>query len=502
MSEELFKKWIDEAEECGLFRDAGTYGKSLSDIVWTDSIREKDNIIYFISRGPDREYLVSASDNGSKSVFYGAEISAAGKTFCFSCLNHENCEILRKQFPYTSPSRGGRNLYTFGTGDRLGIASTGHLRVFKKCDVVPVLAQQSLRELDLTGRTYTDIIDAASWAVFRSGYEGKWIADGDHLKHSSDVISALSQGCTMITADLSDHINYTFADMTGPKLLDAYRELDSSYRERIEKLYRGAVKISDRCSLDFSEENLASVALVYKGAVDHAENLFRACKSAEDDFDFEVSIDETETATNPEAHYFVASELKERGVDYSSIAPRFVGEFQKGIDYIGNLAEFEDCFAEHADIASSFGYKISVHSASDKFSAYPVIADNLKGAAHIKTSGTNWLCALKVIAELDPSLYRKLHTYSYRVFNTAKAYYHVTPDFTDINDIVLLKDRELYKIFANPNDRQVLHIAYGEILKVEEYRKGIYDILNANIEKYWDELESHIGRHLNLLGKL
>ncbi len=175
---------------------------------------------------------------------------------------------------------------------------------------------------------------------------------------------------------------------------------------------------------------------------------YKACQSAKEDFDFEVSIDETETATTPEAHYFVALELKERGVNYSSIAPRFVGEFQKGIDYIGNLAEFEECFEEHADIAFHFGYRISVHSASDKFSAYPVIAKKLKGAAHIKTSGTNWLCALKVIAELDPSLYRKLHTYAYRVFNTAKAYYHVTPDFTDINDMVMLKDHELYKIIC------------------------------------------------------
>ena len=66
--------------------------------------------------------------------------------------------------------------------------------MFKKCDVVPVLAQQSLRELDLTGRTYADVIDAASWAVFRAGYKGLWIADGDHLKHSDDAVSALLSG--------------------------------------------------------------------------------------------------------------------------------------------------------------------------------------------------------------------------------------------------------------------------------------------------------------------
>ena len=502
MSDLKFEKWIEEAELQGFSGDKDSYGKDLGKYVWIDSIKKDENAVYCISRSFDQEYLVSAVKKGLKILFTGTEIDTYDKTFCFSPLNHENAETLRKLFLFTAPSKGGRENSTFGVGDRLGIASTGHLRVFKKCDVVPVLAQQSLRELDLTGRTYADIVDAASWAVFRAGYEDLWIADGDHLKHSNDVISALHQGCTMITADLSDHINYSYVDMKGAELVNAYKELDADYRARIEKLFNGKIIISDFCELDFSVEKLASVALVYRGAVDHAENLYKACRSAKEDFDFEVSIDETETATSPEAHYFVAQELKERGIEYSSIAPRFVGEFQKGIDYIGNLAEFEECFEEHADIAAHFGYKISVHSASDKFSAYPVIAEKLKGPAHIKTSGTNWLCALKVIAELDPSLYRKLHTYAYKVFNTARAYYHVTPDLTDINDIVLLKDSELYKIFANPNDRQVLHIAYGEILKAAEYKKNIYDVLNANIEKYWDELESHIGRHLDFLGKL
>ena len=502
MSETVFKKWINEAEEYGLSGDDSSYNKNLKNYIWTDSVRKKDNFIYLISRGLDQEYLVSVSEKGSQSPFSCRVISVSGKTYCFSSLNHENAEVLRKLFPFTSPSRGGRDNNTFGVGDRLGIASTGHLRLFKKCDVVPVLAQQSLRELDLTGRTYADVVDAASWAVFRAGYTDSWGADGDHLKHSNDAVSALLQGCTMITADLSDHINYKYVNMESDKLVEEYKKLGKSYRERLEKKFSGIIKLTDSCELDFCEENLASVVLVYKDAVVHAENLYNACKTAKNDFDFEVSIDETETATSPEAHYFVAEELKARGVEYSSIAPRFVGEFQKGIDYIGNLADFEECFAEHADIAAHFGYKISVHSASDKFSAYPVIADKLRGPAHIKTSGTNWLCALKVIAAIDPVFYRKLHTHAYKVYDTAKAYYHVTPDFTDINDMVLLKDEELYKIFANPNDRQVLHIAYGEIFKVDEYKKGIYNILNNNIEKYWDELEMHIGRHLNFLGKL
>ena len=336
MSAAVFERWIDESEIQGLSGDSSSYGKNLKKLIWIDSVRKYEDTVYCISRNLDQEYLVSVFTEGN-SPFSGTEIKTAETTYTFSPLNHENAEILRKLFPFTAPSSGGRDKNTFGVGDRLGIASTGHLRVFKKCGVVPVLAQQSLRELDLTGRTYSDVIDAASWAVFRSGYTDLWIADGDHLKHSNDVISALLQGCTMITADLSDHINYKYTGMKGDRLIAAYKELDSSYRERLEKKYTGRITLTERCELDFSGENLASVALVYGGAVDHAETLYKACKSAKDDFDFEVSIDETETETSPEAHYFVAEELKARGIEYSSIAPRFTGEFQKGLDNIGNL---------------------------------------------------------------------------------------------------------------------------------------------------------------------
>jgi len=499
MSKALFEKWIKEVENAGLMQINTSDSIAINKLIWSESIHEIDGITFCLSKSLDVEYLVSIFDKGTENIFDGTELAGSSKIFRFSELDQKNIKKIRKLFPFTLPSTGGRLNETFGVGDRLGIASSGHLRVFKKYDVIPVLAQQSLRELDLTHRKYSNVIDAASWAVFRSGYHDDWIADGDHLKHAEDVKSALEQGCTMITADLSDHINYEFVDVKGEKLMNAYSRLDSEYRSGIEQRFSDKIEISDGFKLDFSKENLASVVLVYKNAIEHAVNLYKACKSVKKDFDFEVSIDETEAATTPEAHYFVAQELTGMGVNFTSIAPRFIGEFQKGIDYIGDLSNFENCFADHASIAGKLGYKLSVHSASDKFSAYPIIAENLHGAYHIKTSGTNWLCALKVIASLDPSFYRELHKYAYDVFTIAKSYYHVTPDLNLKCDMDSIEDDGLDVIFDNPNDRQVLHIAYGEILKVDTFKSSIYKVLNSNIEKYWDELESHIERHLKLL---
>ena len=151
--------------------------------------------------------------------------------------------------------------------------------------------------------------------------------------------------------------------------------------------------------------------------------------------DFEISIDETATPTSPEAHYLVANELRDRGVTIFSMAPRFCGEFQKGIDYIGDIAQFERELASHAAIAVHFEYKLSIHSGSDKFSVFPLIGQYTNGLFHIKTAGTNWLEAVRVVAKVNPSLYRRMHQYALDHFSEATAYYHVT---TDINAIVPL----------------------------------------------------------------
>ena len=91
------------------------------------------------------------------------------------------------------------------------------------------------------------------------------------------------------------------------------------------------------------------------------------------------------------------------------MAPRFVGEFQKGIDYIGDLAEFEKQFAVHCAIARARGgYKISIHSGSDKFSVYPAIGRHTGMRLHLKTAGTSWLQAVRVIARTNPPLFRRM----------------------------------------------------------------------------------------------
>jgi hypothetical protein len=401
-------------------------------------------------------------------------------------LTHENAEVLRKLFPFTRPVRVLDSVRSFGVGDRLGIATPGHIRVFKRYDARPVFVQQSIRELDLTGRRYEDVLDSASFAVFRDGWKEGFGADGDHLKKPEDIEYALSLGFTMITLDLSEHIKSEgMADISGVRDIYIGKNFD----------------IGEGQSVSFTEEELARCVHVYGEAVDFAVEMYdRFLKSGKYDADFEISIDETAAPTAPAQHFYVANELIRRGVRVVTIAPRFIGEFQKGIDYIGDIEQFTREMDVHAQIARHFGYKLSVHSGSDKFSVFPIIGEKTRQNYHVKTAGTNWLEAMRIVAEKAPELYRQVHAFALESFDAARKFYHVATDLAKIPDVDALADGELPALFENNDARQLIHITYGQILQNERFNKALYALWREEADAYAAALERHIGRHLQLLG--
>ena len=145
-------------------------------------------------------------------------------------------------------------------------------------------------------------------------------------------------------------------------------------------------------------------AVKYGRAVEHVASMYHhlARTAGHRPFELEVSVDETEQPTSHAEHIYIASELKRLGVNWVSLAPRYVGSFEKGVDYIGSLTLFQNDFAGHAAIARHFGpYKLSLHSGSDKFSIYPIAARLTHGLVHLKTAGTSYLEALRTIAALN-----------------------------------------------------------------------------------------------------
>ncbi len=473
-------------------QELGVYPRSIKNFLnsWVFMIRQDktDRLIVF---GP-----ISTS-------FKGDVIEEDDFEYMSCPLSYDNAETLRILFPFTKPTMVLNNQRSMGLGDRLGIAGDGHLQIISEYDAYPVLAQQSIRELNLTNRTYKDVLDAATFSVFRMGYTRGFGADGDHLKTFEDIEYALSLGFTMITLDCSDHIRNDILSKSDEEIRQLCT-LDKHY----ENTYLNKNFDFEGKTVEFDEMELKRCILIYEAAIRFTKEVYdRYFKSGKNQANFEISIDETTTPTTPTQHFFVANELISNSVHFDTVAPRFCGEFQKGIDYIGDIAQFEKELEVHAAIARHFNYKLSIHSGSDKFSIFESIGRITQGRFHVKTAGTNWLEAMKVIAISEPALYREIHKFALSRFEEAKKYYHVTTNIDNIPDVDDLSDADLRTLFSNNDSRQLIHITYGFILYEKDnagnylYRDKFFDILRNKSQLYANELYNHIGKHLELLYK-
>ena len=454
--------------------------------------------------GKERFLLLTAKENaGDFAAFEGETVSGNGIFAKKAPLTEKNAAALRKAFPWTAPVPVLNKKCSFGCGDRLGLASAAHAELFKKYDAFPVFAQQSIRELTLTKRTYRSVIDDATFLVFQAGYMGGYGADGDHLKSFEHIDMALEVGVTMLTLDLSDELHPAFADCCICEVEKAYNALSADVRENMEKLYLSAPVQLKSSKIEFTKEELMRCVLIYTDAMDFAAKVGAKLEAhGAGKVDLEISVDETSAPTLPEHHFFVANELKRRNVTFASLAPRFIGEFQKGIDYIGDLAEFRKQFGQHVEIADFFGtYKLSVHSGSDKFSAFPIIGELTNGHFHLKTAGTSWLEAVEAIAFADPKLFREIYNKAFDALPAALKLYHITADFSVLPKEETLSDDQLPELLKCVPGRQLLHITYGAMLgEDQDMHNKIYRALFVHEDEYNKQLDEHFEKHIKLLG--
>ncbi len=483
--------------------------------IYPKSFTSLNGMIYGLVRTLEGKRLVALGEKGAL-----LEDPFRGKTFSGTpslkvCdLSSENTECLMSLFPHTKPTPVLKYPCTLGTGDRLGVATAGHIRAVRKFDVLPVFAQQSARENAQTGRDYQRVIRDAAWAVFQENYRRGYGADGDHLKSIEEIEAALHAGVSMVTLDLSEKLDPEAFQAPADRVERKFREeIDEEESKVLFHLYLGKEfhmrSPQGECRIRYREENVKRNALLYHKAVDFTEEVYAFIRSRKGNtfpLDFEVSIDETPFPTAPENHLFFIIQLNQRGVRIDSLAPRFIGEFQKGIDYLGDLKIFREQFSQHVVISQYYGYKISVHSGSDKFSVFPDIGRSAKDALHVKTAGTSWLEAMRLIALKSPSLFREMLGFALGSFKEASKLYHVTTDLGRIPDLETIQNGGLPALLDQADPRQLLHITYGFLLNAKDmqgkdlFKDRFYHILAEFEEDYWPLLENHIERHLISLG--
>jgi hypothetical protein len=343
-------------------------------------------------------------------------------------------------------------------------------------------------------------MDDATWGIFEAGWKGAWGADADHLKTTADADEFADAGFTFFTVDPGDYVDNEAhqapLDVLKTKLSELpWAGLDDS-KEDLYGRYLGRTSVVENFELSFDEEHLLRAVCKYGSAILHAVRMYRHLLTSlgEGAFELEVSVDETATPTSPLEHYFIAAELKRLGVRWVSLAPRYVGRFEKGVDYIGDLVEFEKEITQHAAIARELGpYKLSIHSGSDKFSIYPIIARHTKGLVHLKTAGTSYLEALRAIAQVSPDFFRQILSNSRERYEEDRASYHVSAQLSRV-PAADLADERLPAVLDQFDGRQVLHVTFGSVL--DRFGDQLKATLAQNESAHYEGLKQHFIKHI------
>lgn len=388
--------------------------------------------------------------------------------------------------------------YSFGTGDRFAHQGEAQLTALIKArkelglDITPVW-NKSNREHSIVHSTPMDTRKEADAAVKALGYTGQYFVDADHINMSN--VEKFIEASDFFTIDLADFI--------GKKAADA--DIDAFVKRNAK--YMGKLNIPGIAEpFNITEDLLREAADKFLFAAQEAGRIYRfiAERKGADNFIPEVSMDEVNDAQTPIEMFLILSALAGENVPAQTIAPKFTGRFNKGVDYVGDVAQFTKEFEEDLlviDFAvKEFGLpdnlKLSIHSGSDKFTIYPVMGQLIKKydkGIHVKTAGTSWLEEVIGLAMADEAaldLAKALYAGALNRFDELCGPYATVIDI-DKNQLPSPKEIEkwsgekfantLRHVPGNPdfnsNFRQLIHVGYKI---AAEYGTEYTDALKRN----------------------
>ncbi|MEP3478960.1 MAG: tagaturonate epimerase family protein [Fuerstiella sp.] len=408
---------------------------------------------------------------------------------------------------------------SFGFGDRIGLATPGHVEAMKRSahGIEPIFPQQSIREMTRTHRTARQVMEDALNGAKAAGWEGRIGADADHLKTFDDVDITAAVGFTFFTIDPSDDVDQQ-ADDYDESTLRAKFELVRNSAQWYETYLGKSISLPTGSNIELSEEACMRAAVKYGSAIQSALKLGAHIKAVHEtkglDYEIELSVDETDQPTTLAEHYIIADQCLKGGMKLVSLAPRFIGELEKGVDYKGDVAALEASLDDHAAIANLLGpYKLSLHSGSDKLSMYAALARATQGRFHVKTAGTSYLEALRVVARHDESLFRRIVQFGRSRYDVDRATYHVSATNEVVPTDSGLDAKKLEQVylecwadvpqgigFTEPG-RQILHCTFGSTLTDPELGPAVRSVLEAHPDTYTEVLADHFSRHLEALAQ-
>lgn len=399
--------------------------------------------------------------------------------------------------------------YSFGVGDRFGHQGVAQLKALMEAmkgsiEVTPVW-NKSNREHSIIHSLPHDTRKAADAAVKMMNFKGQYYVDADHINMSN--VDKFIEYSDFFTIDVADYIG---------KAADADLIKKSVENNRV---LIGNLQIPGlQETIQIDGKNLEDIIKKYLFATSEAGKIYRhiESKKGKDFFIAEVSMDEVDVPQTPVELLVILALLSQEKVPLQTIAPRFSGRFNKGVDYVGDVAKFRKEFEEDLMVIDyaikKYGLpenlKLSIHSGSDKFSIYPVIKEMLKKhdkGIHVKTAGTTWLeevIGLAVSGGEALQLAKKIYTEALARKDELCAPYAQVIDIDSVKlPLAKTVDTWTSEQYANalrhipghkeynPHFRQLIHVGYKMAV---EHAADYYSCL----EKYPEIIERQVYENL------
>jgi len=410
--------------------------------------------------------------------------------------------------------------YSFGTGDRFNHEGEAQLSALMQAnaqgvDITPVW-NKSNREHDIVHSEPSGTRTEADAAVKALGWNKPYFVDADHI--NLKTVDRFLDCSDFFTLDVAMYIGN-----------ESSAEEVTKFKESCKKLGTEVAIPGIETAISITNKRLDEVAGKYLAAIQEAGKIYRhiEAKKGKGNFITEISMDEVETPQTPEDMLFILKMIANENIPTQTIAPKFTGRFNKGVDYVGDVEQFAKEFEQDLLVIDyaikTFGLpddlKLSVHSGSDKFTIYPVMAKIIKKhdkGLHVKTAGTTWLeevIGLAISGEKGLAVAKEIYKKALGRKDELCAPY---ADVIDIDDAKLPTIEEVASWSGekfghtlrhipghpdyNPNFRQLIHVGY----KVAAELGDVYtDLLKENAKIIGQCVSENIyERHLKRLFNL
>jgi tagaturonate epimerase len=407
--------------------------------------------------------------------------------------------------------------YSLGVGDRFARQAQAQLRACLAAaqagvEVIPVW-NKSNREHVIIGSEPADTRAAADAAVNALGWTRPYHVDADHI--GLDTVGRFIPHSDFFTIDVADWIGQPTPAATIAAFAARHTELV------------GNVSIPDiEKPFDIAAPQVQAIADKYLSAVQQAGRVYRhvASLKGKGNFITEVSLDETDAPQTPPEMLVILAALADEGIPVQTIAPKFTGRFNKGVDYVGDLERFEREFNEHLAVIGFAtkqynlppALKLSIHSGSDKFSLYEPMRRGLarfNAGLHLKTAGTTWLEEVIGLAEAGGkglALAKEIYASALAQADELCAPYATVIDIDRRKlpsaDVAQAWSAEQFSAALrhdqrnpafNPHLRQLLHVAYKVAAKMGARYLDALDLCGSSVSR--NVTENLYTRHIKPL---